>query len=264
MEGRTHHHVAIQSQQERSSIKVSEQLERYQEWKLLDAHLVGRYVVSENFTTTSRHFPNWQYADVSETPLSWTPFTTASSSEGVALTNAVIRPISEIDLRSLGLEIKARFTLIGDSAVWITTRTKDPREVDAVVCKISKDAESQRIFVTLGSNLDIANEFMFFRKQEIPETVKQRHSANDSTDIKLTFRDNGDAHLSVTVSVNEDPEREVTMSCNKFVPKLSSASAFICATGHRVVLKFASLKYTERLSSSQVKATHHEECCCLI
>lgn len=209
-------------------------------------------------------FPNWQTAILSESSRNWTPFSIASTSEGLTLSNAILRTVPHIDLKSLGMELRTRFDLIGESAVWISTRAKDPTDMDAVICKVSKDRESQRIFVTLGSNLDTAQDFMFFRKQEIPESSKFLISPNDSSDIKLTYNDNGDSYISVTVSVNDDPDREVTMTCNKFVPKLTATPVCIAASGDLVRFKFVGLKYVERLSGAQAKSTHHEECCNLL
>jgi hypothetical protein len=265
MEGRSQpHHYALQGQQERSAIKVREQIQRLEEWRAEDAHLVGRIIVTENFTTPSRHFPNWQCTSIRDSPRNWTPLSIPSTSEGISLTNVIVKTVPSVELRSLGLELRTRFTLVGDSAMWVCTRARDPTEIDAVICKVSKDAGNQRIFVTLGSNLDTAQDFMFFRKQEIPETPKQMVPANDSTDIRLTYVDNGDCNISATVCVNEDPEREITMTCNKFVPKLQPMPVCLAVCGDQAVLKFISLKYAERLAASQVKSTHHEECCDLL
>jgi hypothetical protein len=265
MEGRSQpHHFALQGQQERCTIKVREQMQRLEEWRVEDAHLVGRMIVSENFTTPSRHFPNWQATSIGDSPRVWTPLSIPSASEGISLTNVIVRTVPSVELRSLGLELKTRFTLVGDSAMWVCTRARDPTEIDAVICKVSKDLGSQRIFVTLGSNLDNAQDFMFFRKQEIPETQKQAVPANDTTDIRLTYVDNGDSNISATVCVNEDPEREITMTCNKFVPKLQPMPVCFAVNGDQVVMQFISLKYADRLEASQVKSTHHEECCDLL
>jgi hypothetical protein len=83
--------------------------------------------------------------------------------------------------------------------LWIITRGSGIRDPDAVICKITKEAESQRVFLIFGAAVGPQNSFKFFKRQEIPELeeVSEEALQNDCLDLKLDFIDNGDDKVFV-------------------------------------------------------------------
>ena len=123
---------------------------------------------------------------------------------GLQIRSQILRTKQDLNLRSLAIEVKSAFRLLGDSTLWIISRSSEVTDPNAVICKIRKEADSQRIFLLFGSAVGQNGEFKFFKKQEIPTLNDFTTEAllEDYVDIKLKYVDNGDDRVMVQGAIS--------------------------------------------------------------
>lgn len=201
--------LVLQMQSDRQQMPLQEQAEHFEAWRLQEQHLVNKLVIAENFNSLSQLYPNWEFAKFypgslegdssAEIVGTWSPANFHNTAGGLQLRSLIIRTVPQITLRSLGVEMKLTFRLSGHSTFWIISRGVSVSDPDAVICKIRKEQDCQRVFLIFGAPVGPSNEFKFFRKQEIPEinATSDEALAQDYTDVRLTFIDNGDDRVFV-------------------------------------------------------------------
>jgi hypothetical protein len=87
--------------------------------------------------------------------------------------------------------------------------------------KIKKYSDQQRVFIALGSPIGPNSEFKFFKKTEMPEPDWSAEPiVEDYVDLKLTVIDNGNDKIIISGSILGKNSKKITVSCDKFIPKL--------------------------------------------
>lgn len=174
-------------------------------WKREEQHLTNKILVSEHFEDQTSPSPNWARSTFHSTSgilkqdPNWQEDGVTGSSVGLQLRDCIVRSAQVLTLRSLALEIKLCFRLVGDSSLWIFSRGQSVTDPDSAICKVKKDQDSQRIFLIFGAALGENLDFKFLRKQEVPHvgTPSEEGFTLDYTDVKLCFTDNGDDRVIV-------------------------------------------------------------------
>ena len=148
----------------------------------------------------------------------------------------------------MAIEVKSSFRLVGDSTLWIISRSNDIADSNAVICKIRKEADSQRIFLLFGSAVGYNGEFKFFKKQEIPTLNDFTTEAllEDYVDIKLKYVDNGDDRVMVQGAISGHQKRLINMVCSMFIPVFDLTKLMLAGSGASILMKQISLRFIER------------------
>lgn len=182
---------------------------------------------------------------------------------GLQIRSLILKSKPSLSLKSIACEIKIHFRLIGDSTLCIISRGAGVKDPDAVVCKIKKEQDSQRVFLIFGGNVGPNNEFKFFKKQEFPEISDLAEEAvvQDFVDMKMTMIDNGDDRVFVSAAISN--KRVVSMSCNKFIPTFRETQLMLAGSGDSVLLKNISARQIERVDTV-LRPTNHYECCSIL
>ena len=188
----------------------------------------------------------------------WSPVKIESGAQGLQLRSNIIRSTKKIALSSIACEFKLSFRLIADSTLWILSRGIGVRDPNAVICKIKKEQDNQRVFLIFGANIGKNYEFKFFKKQEFPEISKLgEETLQDYVDLKMKFIDNGDDKVFVKAILGKD--RSVEMSCDKYIPCFQDTQVMVAGSGDSVLLKNFSARQIARLQGRPNLSRY--ECC---
>lgn len=258
--------VYMRKQQERQEKPLQYQKENYGEFLKSESQLLNKIIITDTFSKQSTEYDSWEiasfYPGSSDNPTeirgNWLPANVEPTLNGLQLRSQILRSKPTIHLNSISCELKISFRLLGDSTLWIITRSSGVKDPDAVICKIKKEQETQRVFLIFGANIGRANEFKFFKKQEFPDFFKAGDElAQDYVDMKLRFIDNGDEKVFVRAMRGKD--LSIEMSCDKYIPCFRDTHIMLAGSGDSVLLK----NFTAR----QVARTHGRpnmnryECC---
>jgi len=256
----------IHQQKERQKGPIIKQVEDFSKNSLVEQELTNIYLAKDQFESSDQPMENWELASFSAGSLDkpcdihskFFKLHLEYNEKGLQLKNQVIRLKKEIHLLSLACEVKIKFELVGDSTFWILSRSANIRGPEVAICKFKKEMDSQRVFVIFGANIGKNNEFKFFKKQEIPEVFREEVEGNpDSVMLKVKFTDNGDDRVFLKALMGKN--RNVHMSCDKYIPHLSNCSLMLAGSGESIYLKSCSIKHITRIRSKS-RPTRFE-CC---
>ena len=256
----------MRQQTERQEKPLIQQKENYGDFLKLEGSLINKIVVSDTFSKQSTEYESWEVArfypgsteSATEIRGNWMPCVVEPTVNGLQIRSEILRSKQVIHLNSISCELKISFRLVGDSTFWILTRGSGVRDPDAVICKIKKEQETQRVFLIFGANIGKGNEFKFFKKQEFPEVFKAGDELlQDYVDMKLRFVDNGDDKVFVRAMLRKD--KHIEMSCDKYIPCFRETPVMLAGSGDSVLLK--------NITVRQIPRTHGKpnisryECC---
>jgi hypothetical protein len=258
--------VYMRSQLDRQSHPLQQQKESFSYYNSQEKPLINKLLLADCFEVPSNSFPSWEtasfYPGSSDTPTEvrseFFPVNTDNTPFGLQLRSVIIRTTHTVRLASIACELKLSFRLTGDSTLWIITRGTSVRDPDAVVCKIKKELDNQRVFLIFGANIGRTNEFKFFKKQEFPEMYRGGEELlQDYVDMKIRFVDNGDEKVLVEATLGKD--KRIEMGCDKFIPCFRETQVFVAGSGDSVLLRNASLRQIARTENRPVQNRY--ECC---
>lgn len=256
----------MRSQLERQRGPLQYQKENYSELLKKESHLINRTVCADAFTNDSVLFDNWEIGTFhpgsiegpTEMRSDWSPLELNPPGQGLQLRSNIIRCAKKISLSAIACEYKLSFRLIADSTLWIISRARDVKDSNAVICKIKKEQDNQRVFLIFGANIGRNHEFKFFKKQEFPEISRNGEEVlNDYVELKLKFVENGDDRVFVKATLGKD--RVVEMSCDKYIPCFEETQVMIAGSGDSVVVKNVSVRQIARLAGKP--NMNRYECC---
>ena len=269
--------MIMQIQRDRQVVPLQEQFELFSIWREEEKEQLNKMLLADTFTSPTQRMEKWEQArfypgggefgPAPDIRSQWADLMGEMSPQGLPISRVVLRAKPPVSLRALACDLKLAFRLRGSSTLWIITRGSGIRDPDAVICKISKEAESQRVFLIFGAAVGPQNSFKFFKRQEIPEMedVSEEALQNDSLELKLDFIDNGDDKVFVqsrgnTQTVKGPPNRDLNMTCNQYIPCTRLTQVMLAGDGDSVELKHVSIKQVERVAMVQASA-RHVECC---
>jgi hypothetical protein len=261
----------LSSQRQRQTSRVQQQEEHFGFWREEEAKLLSRDLADENFANRGYTFEKWLQADfcVDPTPSvcenytasQWRPASFVASSFGIQLCGVALKLARPVHLKALALEVHVTLRLKGESAFWLTTRGKGIEDPDAVVCRLLKEEDSQRMFLELGALIGPEQAFRFFKRQEIPtrKNASEEALACDFTNVQLHFVDNGDSRVFLQLREGSRPLRS---SCSAFVPCLEPTQLVLLGSGESVEVSQVKVNYAER-QRGQGSSLVRKECCSL-
>lgn len=256
----------IHQQKERQKGPIIKQIEEFSKNSLIELELANKFIAKDLFVSSDQQMENWELASFSPGSLEkpcdihskFFKLHLESNEKGLQIKNQVIRLKKEIHLLTLACEIKIKFELVGDSTFWILSRNSNIRGPEVAICKFKKEMDSQRVFVIFGANIGKNNEFKFFKKQEIPEVIREEvEGSPDSVELKVKFIDNGDDRVFLKAIMGKN--RNVHMSCDKYIPNFSDSSLMLAGSGESIYLKSCSVKHITRIRSKSRPSRF--ECC---
>jgi hypothetical protein len=120
------------------------------DWQLKEVRLAGRSLVCDTFIGSVLSFPDWQIAKFNPGDLEypevrvtskWAATHCQPAIKGLAISGHIIRAVPKVTLRTLGSQIRVKFRLIGDGALYLFSRgaVNDP---GTVACCVQKDSYS--------------------------------------------------------------------------------------------------------------------------
>lgn len=261
----------LSSQRQRQNSRVQQQEEHFGFWREEEARLLSRDLADESFVQRGYTFEKWLQADFCLEPTpsvgkkhaasQWRPASFVANSFGIQLCGVALKLARPVHLKALALEVRVTLRLKGESEFWLSTRGQGLEDPDAVVCRLLKEENSQRMFLELGALIGPDQAFRFFKRQEIParKDASEEALACDFTTVHLHFVDNGDSRVLVQLREGSRPLRS---SCSAFVPCLEPTQLTLLGSGESVEVSQVKVNYAERLrgqSSSLVR----KECCSL-
>lgn len=259
------------TQRQRLNSRLQHQEEHYGFWREEEERLLTRVLAEENLVQRGYTFDKWLQADFCTDPvpaigtfhlaLPWRPAQFVVTSFGIQLCGVALQLARPIHLKSLALEVRISLRLKGESIFWLTTRGKGLEDPEAMVCRLLKEEDSQRMFIELGALIGPDQVFRYFKRQEIParKDASEEALACDFTHLKLHLVDNGDNRVFVQLREGSRPQRS---SCASFIPCLEPTQLTLLGSGESVEISTVKVNYTDRLrgqSSSQA----NKECCSL-
>ena len=245
---------------------LQHQRENLKEYSLAENHLINKIIVSDSFNKQSSSYESWEIASFypgnSENPAevhgNWMQANFDASVNGLQLRSFILRTKPTICLKSIASEITLKFRLTGESIFWTITRGLNIKDSEAVICKIKKEKDSQRVFLIFGANIGRSDEFKFFKKQEFPEiSTKGEEIVQDYVDMKIRFIDNGDDRVFVKALTGKDKHIEV--SCDKYIPTLRNTPVMLAGSGESVLIKNCSVRQVHRVQGRPTMTRY--ECC---
>lgn len=181
----------------------------------------------------------------------WAPLEPFLYSIGFPLSNKILQLSTPVTARTLGTTVHIKALLSSNSEIFVFTRAKSITESPALV-KVTKESshESQRLFLHFGTFRPPLNEFVFFKKQELPIDPY-------SDEISIKVLDNGNDSVYVKCKTHKKAPFET--SCEKFSPTLEDSFIFIAGTGGTHI-KSLKVKYSKR-RPRECKDAHEHPCC---
>jgi len=265
--------LVMRIQTERQIQPLNDQKDFFQEFRRQESHLLNKLIIAETFSKQVSEYDDWEFANfypggagtenAAEIRGNWMPSNFHASTHGLQLRSLILRSRPTLTLKSIAAEIKLSFRLAGESTFWVITRGSGVRDPDAMVCKVKKEQDSQRVFLIFGANVGPNNEFKFFKKQEFPEINEPNEECliQDYTEMKMTLVDNGDDRVFVSAVISN--KRVVNMSCNKFIPSFREQHLFLAGSGDSVLVRNVAVRQIERVESA-FRPSNHYECCDLL
>ena len=253
------------TQTEKQLSVLHDQSQYYSEWLRTERKLIDKIIVQDAFNGGNSSelwdSASFQVKDSqSEIRGKWLALSGISVDEGIYLSGRIIRCKEPITLRSLAVEIKLEVKLATNSEVWIITRGSGVKDPNSAIIRISKESEIDGIFIIFGSPIGIDSEFIFFKRQQIPE---EKFDPNEEfTNLDIRIKDNGDDRIYVSISLNTLQSTIFQTYCNKFIPSLTENKAMIAGFGRNCIVKSVSIQQKERTSMGIIiEASKRQQCC---
>ena len=253
------------NQTERQLSLLQEQSKNYHEWFKQDQSRVDQFLVQDCFAGGVVS-DLWEgalarlYDNNIEIKGRWNSFSGVCADEGLHVSNRIIRCKETYSLKSLALEVKIDLKLLVNSQVWVVTRGQDVKDPAACILKISKESEVDGTFIVFGSPIGTDNEFIFFKRQQIPE--EKIDPSQEFTNIDIKIKDNGDDRIFVSVKMDTLQSTVFQTYCNKFLPSFVENKLMIVGIGRNVILKKISVQQKERSSMGIIiEASKRQQCC---
>lgn len=183
--------------------------------------------------------------------------------KGLELSNLIIKPKVGLRIKSLGFCAKFRVKLVGDSDLFIITRTEGCIEKNSPVVRISKDTGLNGIYVMFGTVCPDTGKFNFIKQVQVPEEISLVGEGVNYHKLDIDFCDNGDSKIFLKIESFGKYEviKEFNTVCDTFVPFFNKSRLLIAASGQSVKLKTLSVQQRERLISEDQK---ENDCKCMI
>jgi hypothetical protein len=253
------------AQTEKQLSILQDQSHYYPEWLKHERKLIDKYIIQESFTGSCMS-DNWEIAsfhlidNLSEIKGRWMPASSLSTEEGVYLSSRILRCTQPITLKSLSAEVRLDFKLATNSEIWIITRGVGVKDPNAAILRISKESEIDGIFIVFGSPIGDDGEFVFFKRQQVPE---EKFDPNeDFTSLDVRVKDNGDDRIHVSVRLSTLQSTVFQTYCNKFIPALNEGKVMVAGYGRNVLVKTLSIQQKERTSMGIIiEASKRQQCC---
>ena len=257
-------HILLAQTEKQLSI-LQEQSQYYSDWLKLERKLIDKMIIQEAFSESNTS-DQWDAASFhiidgeGEIKGKWNSMSGLSLDEGLYLGNRILRCKEPVSLRSLGVEIKIELRLATNSEIWIITRGSGVKDPNSSIIRISKETEIDGVFVIFGSAIGAKNDFIFFKRQQIPE---EKFNPNEEfTDLKVMIKDNGDDRVYVSISLNALQSTTFQTYCNKFIPSFIENKVMVAGQGRNVILKSISVQQKERTSLGFItEAPKRHQCC---
>ncbi len=151
----------------------------------------------------------------------------------------------EVNYEISNIETRIIFTLKGESEMWCFFRSNKNFDEFSVVIKISKNKDSQEIFISMGTFINNNNGILvlkIFSKEQLIDKSKEKnslYSEKDICSIKLCVIDNGDENVSCNIFVNDSFEDNFVNS-NFFLPTSEKRSVMFAGIGECILKKLIS------------------------
>ena len=202
-----------------------------------------------------------------------------TSTNNLILRNKIIKlSNNNINLRTFALKCTFRLLLSGECYFFIFSRTKNENDFNenTLVCFISKEIESSRIFVNYAvfeqpiDNNNNNNKLYLhiIKKQEIPN---QKHYNNciDVTDVYFNFIDNGNDNCIMFFPYQKSYHQNFI--ADFYYPQYDLCNLYIAVSGDLISLKELNITSTEtKISLNDIKYNYkqhqpqlNKSVCCL-
>ncbi|OMJ80642.1 hypothetical protein SteCoe_19077 [Stentor coeruleus] len=253
------------SQNEKQLSILQEQTHNFIDWLKNERKLIDKYISQHSFLNTNPS-DSWEAASfytidgLSEIKGKWGSIEHLCLDEGLYLSNRIIRCKEPVTLKSLAVEVKLEAKLSINSEIWILTRGSGVSDPNSAILKISKESEIDGIFIVFGSPIGNDNDFVFFKRQQIPE--EKSDPDQELTNIDIRIKDNGDDRIYVSIKLNTFQSAVFQTYCNKFIPSLIENQIMIAGYGRNVIIKGVSIQQKERCSMGIIiEGSKRQQCC---
>ena len=151
----------------------------------------------------------------------------------------------EINYEISNIETRLIFTLQGESEMWCFFRSNKNFDEFSVVIKISKNKDSQQMFISMGTFINNNNGILIlkiFSKEQLIDKSKEKnllYSKKDFSSIKLCVFDNGEENVSCNIFLNDSLQDNFVKS-NFFLPTSEKRSLMIAGIGECILKKLIS------------------------
>lgn len=257
-------HLLLAQTEKQLSI-LHDQSQYYSEWLRLERKLIDKFLAQDSFEkceptdvweAASFHVNDGQ----GEIKGKWSNASGISLDDGLYLANRIVRCREVVTLRALAVEIKIDVKLAVNSEIWIVTRGVGVKDPNSAIIRVSKESEIDGVFIVFGSPIGPNSDFVFFKRQQIPE---EKFDPNEEfTDLEIRIKDNGDDRIYVSISLNTLQSTVFQTYCNKFIPSLIDNKVMIAGSGRNVLVKSVSVQQKERTSMGIIiEASKRQQCC---
>jgi hypothetical protein len=260
----------IRINSEKRSTLLKYQAENFLIWRKQELKYQGKFLLDHTFT---EGLPDrWHMADFKvegdyditcEVTSDWEQLNQKTQEKGFELCGRVLKPRVNIHLRSLACDFKLKVRMIGDSSLFLISRNSGFIEETSPVIKISRDTSLKGLFAMFGTIDTSSNRFYFMKQVQIPEDTKLQPAEKNYKDLEITFNDNGDSrlHLSVSSFGKYCPISQFFTFCDTFIPYFEKSKFLLAASGESVLLKKISIQQRERNHNKIHERP--QDCCCL-
>lgn len=182
--------------------------------------------------------------------------------------NKIFLSNDNIEYGSINLEINLICDLSNSSILWIFLRNLEFFDEYSIVIKINKIADSQKIYLNMGTFIKDINDKLFlkiFSKQQLinySEKNSSFYELNDICRIKLRILDSGEEKILIFAYLN-DSNIENKISCNFFLPILQERKISFALQG-KTNLKQLLCEFHELTSLEDYENVKNSCKCCII
>jgi len=172
----------------------------------------------------------------------WSESDMEQNSNGIQLRNLIFRSNEDINLVYMASDIYFDVELKGDSNFWLILRSSSTLNKYSSILKFSKENNSQKVFVSLGTFVhDHLGKpiFKVFQKQQLINYNKDKNKAfvdRDVCQIRANVFDNGDEKIKARIFLNSS-NTDNTICGNFFLPIYDKCKIMIAGSGHSCLLK---------------------------
>jgi len=271
--------VVIHNQKEKLEPRLQYQTDQFPIAWAEDKHLLGQVLVSDDLVARGASSGLWKYAGFFPggyenriTPAihgEWQPVNTPPTPFGIQLSNFALQLHVPLSLKALALHAQVQVRIKGESTFWIISRGSTITDPEAVICKIRKEPECQRVFLVFGSLAGPAGAFRFFKNQELPEleSPSAEGLACDYVNLRVSFWDNGDDRVFVDLSNsytgNGTGRSHLNMSCSYYIPCMRQSHLILAGNGDSVEVRKVQAEYKERVKARTRPGGDRKDCCVL-